>query len=391
MSAAEKKIVWVLGAGFSRPLGGPLLQRLLAPVSYRDLQPHYGQLDGDRATKWVRDLYLYGREYKAGRTADQFHLDGEPLWEDAEQFIDYLDTACATPPVNIVNARAVRIAAILKRFKQDRLTANPMLPADPPTIPELRVAARTHIAAECCAFLREASLQSELWSPYLRWADALKPTDSIITFNYDCVLERLPPGLHFVLPGEDPSYAEHETHVFKLHGSTDWIRRSGYQRNHGFERTHQFDFAVGCADAERVIATPGPTKLDATSNALAPLWDLACDRLREADIIVFVGYRFPPTDSYARQRLLRAIGKNDGAKHLRVHIVLGDDHEAERRLASLLRHTLRGGGRFAGNESGDGTRNHYSVSAQGLFSQDFLSVFDRDVLSAPLWDQTNVS
>ncbi|WP_242392001.1 hypothetical protein [Anaeromyxobacter oryzisoli] len=36
------KIVWILGAGFSKPLGGPLLTELLSPGSMDILQAAFG-------------------------------------------------------------------------------------------------------------------------------------------------------------------------------------------------------------------------------------------------------------------------------------------------------------------------------------------------------------
>jgi len=36
--------VWILGAGFSKPLGGPLLGKLLSPESERDLRVRYSKM-----------------------------------------------------------------------------------------------------------------------------------------------------------------------------------------------------------------------------------------------------------------------------------------------------------------------------------------------------------
>jgi len=60
--------------------------------------------------------------------------------------------------------------------------------------------------------------------------------------------------------------------------------------------------------------------------------------LKTADAIVFVGYRFPPTDSAARRILIDAIGEND-KQHIVLHTVLGPkvhDDQTER-LKAMLR------------------------------------------------------
>lgn len=87
-------IVWILGAGFSRPLGGPLLGKLLSPESERDLHIRYSKMPQlwtpqANAARW---LYRYGRNEPAPVGAGSF-IKGENLWEDAEQYLDYLDTA----------------------------------------------------------------------------------------------------------------------------------------------------------------------------------------------------------------------------------------------------------------------------------------------------------
>src|SRR4051794_16114286 len=52
-------------------------------------------------------------------------------------------------------------------------------------------AAKRIMAAECSAFLIDTDLKSEKWSPYMQSARELDANHTIITFDYDLVLDRL--------------------------------------------------------------------------------------------------------------------------------------------------------------------------------------------------------
>jgi hypothetical protein len=67
------------------------------------------------------------------------------------------------------------------------------------------------------------------------------------------------------------------------------------------------------------------------------LWDAACKEVTDASVVVFMGYRFPPTDSYALERLLGALGENKTPNTLHVVTVLGPNNPDEERLAHMAR------------------------------------------------------
>src|SRR5260221_4827914 len=63
------KVAWILGAGFSAPLGGPLLKGLLTPSAWHQVKHEYGtrfpsvfRLEG----AWASTLYQYGRKFEVG-------------------------------------------------------------------------------------------------------------------------------------------------------------------------------------------------------------------------------------------------------------------------------------------------------------------------------------
>lgn len=369
------KRVWVLGAGFSAPLGGPLLRGLLSRTSERDILVRYPQKDFPLLhgvePDLVRRLYQYGLTdgHLAGADSSK---RGEVMWTNAEDFIDYIDTAAEVRPSGSVNPHAERLAGIAR----DTFGRN----IAPLT---LRATARRLVAAECCAFLENADPSREHWKPFRRWALALDEDDTIVTFNYDRVLEILhaaqsedaragfvrPSRIHVVTPAElqSPTALNGRAPVLKLHGSVDWQRPSGSDTvNVCGER-----FALTCPNEELVIATPGPSK-EREARSLSALWTLATDALKAASVVVFLGFRFPPGDADPLRELLGAIRDNSGTS-LRVHIVLGPLGEHSHRVESLVRFVRPRSG--ATTDAQGGRRNlTCEVTPHPLYAQDFLTV-----------------
>ena len=361
-----------------------MLTRLLSKRSEDDLlvgYPDHKALHTDAANV-VRLLYQHER-----------HKDtagGESMWDNAETFLDYLDTAAEVPPNNEPNPHADRITLILKRNNWSRISPQ-----------DLRHAARRLIAAECCAFLEGADTRREQWQPYRTWARFLTGSDTIISFNYDRVVEMLcdaqdrdasrgvgtPSPVMTLTPGrmDDPGVWRGCCPLLKLHGSVDWRRQAPVNGKIGFEVTQDPTFALLCNDEELAIASPGPSKKRAATE-FKELWKLAEKALANADSIIFVGYRFPETDADARERLLGAIRENNGDQarprvapqhHLPIHVVVGGRPDHTKRLEALLRHVCRTN-RVEGGP-GNNLRT-FQVHSHPLFAQDFFTVVNRDEL-----------
>lgn len=157
-----------------------------------------------------------------------------------------------------------------------------------------------------------------------------------------------------------------------------------------YRTTEQDDFALVCADHELAIATPGLTKHGMVGEDFRYLWQRAEEALVGANAVVFVGYRFPPTDSEALRRLAGAIGRND-TLHLALHTVLGPRSDDDTRLRSLLRFAARARTREhtskigvdAVADAGKGGLRLYTLVSQGLWAQDFLLLAQPHEVSQP--------
>jgi hypothetical protein len=385
---SETSTVWVLGAGFSKPLGGPLLPQLFTRASLKTLRLRFPSQDfqrlHDKAISGAHWLYHWGTGFAEGDLLDKDRKKGERLWSDAEDFLDRLDAAARAEPGDPDWERLSE--PIPAEFRNGK---------DPVNLCALAEAARRLLAAECSSFLHNANLDQERWQPFIRWARQVTKNDVVVTFNYDRVLELMihdaevarsgAVRMQVVLPHEDPrpGYAP----VLKLHGSVDWRRSDdpAAVNRKRYELRGDVNYALKCSDELIGIASPGPTKLDRTQE-LERLWQRAEEALKDAEAVVFVGYRFPPTDSEARRRLLGAIGQgNNGYKA--VHTVLGPESPKDAaRLGQLLHWTLRRQRTELADRpaSRPPTRSPtYNLVQHQLYGEDFFSVCNRDIVLQP--------
>jgi hypothetical protein len=340
----KETTVYFLGAGFSRGLGAPLFRDLFRsfPGNAR-LQTLHSDL-GQRISNVLNLYRTYGTPPGAG-------ISGS-LWRDPEEFVDVLESA----------AKSDGGSRELLRNIVPSLSIESMV--------EL---ARRALAIECSFFLRGADPSTERWSPYLSWARDFTGTETIISFNYDRVLELLKDKFrgdinHYAIivptnnASSDVSRARQArvAPVLKLHGSVDWV-----VRNDTIVVDPNPDLAITCVSGtEIVLAVPGPDKagLRAQSTAVRTLWDAAGLAVERATRIVFLGYRFPVTDAFARIYFLNAIKKAIGAGSLQqVEIVLGpNDRDPDvERMKSLLGFACKG--------------SQVDVKVLPLFVEDYLS------------------
>jgi hypothetical protein len=175
--------------------------------------------------------------------------------------------------------------------------------------------------------------------------------------------------------------------AFKLHGSVDWHREEqgeGESRTAKYTPTGKSEYAVECAGKHIGISTPGPTKRIATKD-LELLWTEALKRLKGADVVVFVGYRFPPSDAEAREKLLKALRENT-RPHVELNIVLGPERDKDVvRLEQLLLSTMSRERQhdFALPRAGRtlrGPPRYFAMTTHALYAEDFFTVWSRDLI-----------
>jgi hypothetical protein len=373
--SAQKNVVWILGSGFSQSLGGPMLNALLAPRELEVVSNQTEILDKGidpaekvRREEIIKDMDIARQIFATGKKQE--------LWSHAEDFLDTLETANLLEDGEPNQGHSAGYAQINRLLNVGRYELK---------IKDLTKAARHAIAFDCSVFLRAADVNSEKWEPYRAWDLSLHGSHSVVTFNYDCVPDLLAEckdsHLCIVDPENDRlqttlSTAEQTNHacVLKVHGSLGW----GRDGNRIFKAklrdgTPNSDASLlWKKNDEFAIGVPGPAKKDLVGQALNHLWDKAMQRIGSADIVVFVGYRFPPSDSMARQGILKAL-HNNSKENLRTITVLGPNNPDEPRLVHLLETAM------------NSSNSNRFVVPKPLYAQDFLSLLSMVDIESDTW------
>jgi hypothetical protein len=374
MTTYPRKRLWILGAGFSRPLDGPLLADLFKMETQEEIEADFPQADYGKLASEIRQmkaLFNLGLEKKR--------------WPHAEKFLAYVDDAYVgkVEPKRRLLTTLFERAAKFDADKYEGPTTSRVWNKD--LVEYLDVIARKALAAECLRFTFGAETSSEAWVPYMEWTKALIPgVDTVLGFNYDHVIEIADSELNRIwarLPSETDR-DQHRIEYLKLHGSGDWFLDP--EPNGGKKKVARAGSAENLlkmpSNPELAIAPPGGSKSKFCDQYLGRLWLWAEEAIRAADDIFIVGYSMPDTDSRAQHRILRALTENEERvqQQRTIRIVLGPEVNATtRRLMTLLRSTR--GQRLMtvqGLSEDGGSSGDLRIIQQELWAQDFLLRFE---------------
>lgn len=331
------KRVWILGAGFSYPVGAPLFGDLFGDAyanlsgSIRKRYEDTNEGDGVRREHFrhvAKTVYQDGVEKHFWRNPEEFLqratdcMKGRvehPLWG---WLFHQCTLASAPTSMDGSDRETISMDSVLAfKDRKDRFVV------------ETIDAAREEIAVEVSLFLYGADFASEKWIPYKHWMESLTGCDTVLTFNYDQGVEMIrknttyPDALNRPVPSRveiDPRYPT----LFKLHGSAGWkMKKQRPAESLEIANTIEVEECDELLDFLRdysyrpLIFTPGPEKMELSRST--GYWLPAMQSLREAEEIHIVGYRFPDTDCFAQQEIVSALADNSHCTA--VNIVLGPD------------------------------------------------------------------
>ncbi len=354
-------VVWVLGSGFSASLGGPLFGDLFTEALLDSIRLTF---DRDPSSfESLTSLYRGGAE--------------DRRWSYPEQFLVFVDRAAQG---DFVAAKVLDLMLGRKRpppgsTLQDELEHSAGVAIDMEALsgPSLSRVLRQYMAMACHHFLCGREIGEE-WGPYEHWFGNLTSDDSVITFNYDVVVEQLALRTNRSLRVETWEQGDRGPRLFKMHGSVDW-------RNHGSDVRDRVAISAlrdKLREPEDLpeLGVPGPSKKTLRERD-ARIWDAAEAAIERASAVVIVGYSFPASDA-AAVKLIRKLKPAVGKKPSPVHLVLGDSTTSEQHARRLTRLVLGVRGP-APDQSGQAQANRPAI-VHPLWAQDFLSLYERDAI-----------
>ena len=379
---------------------------LLSLSAHHDIRARYGQQFDQHELDRIFWLYHVGAGLPEGQLDPDLPVRANRRWRDAEQFLEVLDNACSDP------AQAAVLDEVFATIRMSAFRCDLPFPAlfsdsAPNPVPrDLLAFAKRVVAASCSTFLegvtRKSARTKERWLPYQQWLGSLRETDTILSFNYDRVIELLSPTVGAVrangeesrwgvqVMGVDEATLEDEFEaraarlpaLYKLHGSVDW----SLEDRGGQERVVRNEWAPALLNgrSKLAIATPGDSKMQMAGGHFKRLWDGAADALRVADEIHIIGFRFPPSDAFPRDRILAPVLENE-QDALNIHVVLGPDRGPDlRRVLALLQRTAVIRSTLDGHIGSSQLR---MLIEQPLWAEDHLSVWagaEAGILNLPV-------
>ncbi len=348
--------VYILGAGFSAALGGPLFSQLLTREFDYSVRDCIGD-NRDYLGKMLFEVPQFLSEMEAAKTAQK---DAKQPIKNAELTLEFYSDMAFSGTGKFLD----QVAIGLKRFY-----SNPHIfenDAQRRTlVAVLCKMIKSHLAISTSDFVCRLPKENERWEPYVSWFSTLTERDTIVTFNYDPVIETLAERC------QRPYFAENSTSVeqyvscptgnpklFKLHGSADWYvnleaKNLSHIQYHKLDTRHYCEHLLS-VEKECLIGVPGIGKKSLKDGILKLLWDDAYSAISNAEHVSIIGYSMPATDNVARWMILSALRNNVVGRQ--VDLVLGPDITAvTRRLEAILKPML-------------GT----SLQNTGMYAQDYL-------------------
>lgn len=306
VSGGARKTLIVLGAGASR--GASFVRDETEPLPPLDLD-FFQQLarmdggdEGRRLLEFVRSEY----QHEAGLSMEQFFSEA-----------DYTD-----------------------RFHQD-------LNVDPGPYVKRYARALDYFLQVLPRLLNRTTLADCLYHQKL--ATLLHTQDCVITFNYDCIIDRAlrahanvrwdpeKEGYGFEVSVGAARWRRHtrgrppsnSIRLLKMHGSLNWKRRD--------------DTSIGLvADTDSVSSLKGaiipPTWFkDLTLFPFGDVWKNARREVRTSRIMIVVGYSVPQTDLFSRSLFKVEAGSKEKRERLDLVVLVNPEPTARRRFLELIR------------------------------------------------------
>lgn len=336
--------VYILGAGFSRDAGLPLI------ADFLDQMRESANWIVDNGTKQEVEALqkVFQFRLRAAGAAYRAYIDVENIEElfslasasERDSDDDYVSRAIAA---TLNCARSTKDPRTYKVFV-DKTKIEPL--------PDWQ---------EDKAYGQTAEHGNFIMSVYDFYAGVLsglfctsvpKMRNTVISFNYDTLLEdalyklRVPYSYRLLLNGADyHRSAAHigaalanpsAMHILKLHGSVNWgiKRRSSTE----FDLSVYSDYNKLLADDRHPYLLP-PTWRKVFAGALASVWNGALEAITEATRIIIIGFSMPTTDIHFKYLLAAGLRDNISLRDL-IFINYGDCKALKENISNVLQPPL---------------------------------------------------
>jgi NAD-dependent SIR2 family protein deacetylase len=320
---ASDRNVFILGAGFSKDAGVPVIHDFLDRSREFFDNPESG-LDGEERLKFDA-VFKFKREMARAREKFRIDLDNvEELFGLVEMSHRLGSVALETRDATVyLIAKTIQLA-LRGPSERPQVIVNPLqgYGANPPFQQYFSHKSATG-GGTTDIYTHFALL---LAGRYDDQAKMKARSNTIITFNYDLVLDdalvRVDAKPDYGLDGahyEREYQGQTPVAVLKLHGSTNWAICSNCNQVRVLD--HKVTAALGvlksqqcgkCGNAAlRILLVPPSWDKSEYSKTMQSVWRKAVDELKRATRICVIGYSMPPSDAFFKFLLSLGLAEND--------------------------------------------------------------------------------
>lgn len=283
---AEDKTVYVLGAGFSKDAGFPLSRDFTSDDAFDYLRKKLDEKP--KLVSKIDKIHDYVR----------YRIDNNYCKDNIESLLIHVSTAEYLYMESITEGK--------KTYSAEDIFKN--------------------LLWYITRFLKEKTIETIDTIPseyYIFLNKICKKEDTIITFNYDLVLEKVVTSLgHQYRYGVDEKLSNDERLILKLHGSLNWINcdKCGPVNRHDKILTYESDSKETCplCQSKKIepILIPPLIYKDSYYNdqfygeLVRESWALASEELSKATKIIFIGFSLADDDAYAQELFKLSLNMN---------------------------------------------------------------------------------
>jgi hypothetical protein len=319
----QDRNVYILGAGFSKDAGAPLIHDFLDRARELFDDPD-SSLDA-REREQFEQVFKFKREVAKAR--EKFRIDLDNI-EQLFGLVEMSQRLGTEPP-------APREATVYLIAKTLQLAL-----ASTSRRPRVRVGRVQGYAGQASFekyVTRDASggdiFETDIYTHFAlllsgKYDDQKKlasRSNTVITFNYDLVLDDAlgrvgsKPGYELANASfDEPSGNDPEVPLLKLHGSTNWaVCECGQIHVLGQKATSDPDLfrsrpCVNCGKIGlRLLLVPPSWDKSEYSRVMQPVWKRAVEALKSATRICVIGYSMPEADAFFKFLLALGLAEND--------------------------------------------------------------------------------
>lgn len=313
--------VFILGAGFSKDAGAPLIHDFLdrAREFFDDPDSDLDQLEREQFDR----VFKFKREVAKAREKFQIDLD------NIEQLFGLVEMSqrLGSTPSQTRDATVYLIAKTLELALRNRQR------------PQVRMALVPGYAEQALSFIKHVRkpggdvFETDIYTHFAlvlsgKYDDPKRTasrSSTVITFNYDLLVDDALTGIGakpgYELAGatfDEPNQSKVVVPLLKLHGSTNWAICE-CNHIHVLGRKATSDPAIfrsmRCEKCQkqglRLLLVPPSWDKSEYSKIMQPVWRKAVDALKTATRICVIGYSMPEADAFFKFLLALGLAEND--------------------------------------------------------------------------------